>query len=84
MEHFFNCIEEKVIQLLETSKFTIVEEFEETGARADDHLIIKKINETISLLRCRIDRSGDRCSEKDCIRRAGRFDSEGRPKCKYH
>ena len=43
MGHFFDCIEEKVIQLLETSKVTIVEEFEETGDMVDDHLIIKKI-----------------------------------------
>ena len=84
MGHFFDCIEEKVIQLLETSKFTIVEEFEETGDMVDDHLIIKKINETISLLRCRINRSEDRCSTKDCIRKVSKFDATGEPRCKYN
>lgn len=84
MEPFFDCIEQKIIQLLETSKFTITEELEETGTRVYDHLIVDKIDEAIHLLQCRINRSEDRCSTRDCIRKASKFDAIGEPRCKYH
>lgn len=84
MAHFFDCIEEKVMQLLDTAKYLINEEIEQTEAKADDHQIILKIDEAVTLLRSRMNRSEDRCSTRDCIRKVSRVDTTGILRCKYH
>lgn len=83
-DQFFNCIEEKIIDSLSTIRGLLSDEFAETDMYASDPLILSRIDETISLLHGRIDRVGDRCSEKGCIRKSSRFNSAGESKCKYH
>jgi hypothetical protein len=84
MSHFFNCIEEKIIDELDKISNMLYTELDETCASSEDFGILKDLGNVKAKLVARINRETDRCSEPECIRKSNRFDRNGESKCRYH